>query len=1063
MNGIISWFTRNGVAANLLMATIIMAGVFTVAYRVPLEVFPDFAIDRITVNMPYRGATPSEVEEGVVIRIEEAIQDLEGIEEIISTSSEGVASVMIEVDSSYDPRELLDDVKNRIDAISTFPAETEKPIMNVAQRSSRVINVVVSGNLSERELRLLGEQVRDEIANLPGITQVALKAVRPYEISIEVAENTLRRHGLSFDQITRAVRNSSLDLPAGAIKTRGGEVLLRTKGQAYVQEDFEKIILLTREDGTRLTLGDVATIRDGFEETPLLARFNGKQAVMIDVSRVGDQNAIHLAQTVKDYIAEAQSRMPPGVELSYWQDRAKIVKSRLNTLTDSALVGGFLVFLLLTLLLRFSLAFWVCLGIPVSFLGAMALMPFMGVTINIVSLFAFILVLGIVVDDAIVVGENIFTHLQHNEDPVEASIKGAQEVAVPVIFGILTTMIAFIPLLMIGGNRGKIFFQIPAIVIPVLLFSLVESKLILPAHLKHLKVGRVDRKKMNRFAQWQRKIADGFEYLILTYYKPLLAVAMKRRYLTLSIFIGVFILFLGVVMSGRIRFTYFPRVQSERATARLDMPLGTPAEITASHVDRIEAAAEKLRNKYVDPQTGENVIEHILATIGGESFGGGRGGGRGGQSHKGEVVFQIVPPEDRSSEVTSIQLVSEWRKLIGVIPGAEELNFRAEIGRGGDPIDIQLTGSSFEDLSEMVKVVEDRLQQYPGIFDITNTFQDGKQEIILAIKPEAEHLGLTMSDLARQVRQAFFGQEAQRIPRGRDDVRVMIRYPEDERRSLANLETMRIRTPEGIEVPFSSVAEAQMGRGFSSIRRVNRNRTINIKADVNKKEANLAGIKEDLTQFLPRIVSQYPGVNWSFEGEAKEQRESFGSLYSGAIFVLFAIYAMLAIPFKSYMQPLIVMSVIPFGLVGAVLGHLLMGMNLSILSIFGMLALTGVVVNDSLVLVHYVNSRRKENMTLEDAVRTAGVARFRPIILTSLTTFAGLSPLILEKSTQAQFLIPMAVSLGFGILFATCITLVLIPINYLILEDIKRVITAYFKELHRLLSEAKAKVKWLSG
>jgi len=887
--------------------------------------------------------------------------------------------------------------------------------------------------------------------------------VRPYEISIEVAENTLRRHGLSFDQITRAVRNSSLDLPAGAIKTRGGEVLLRTKGQAYVQEDFEKIILLTREDGTRLTLGDVATIRDGFEETPLLARFNGKQAVMIDVSRVGDQNAIHLAQTVKDYIAEAQSRMPPGVELSYWQDRAKIVKSRLNTLTDSALVGGFLVFLLLTLLLRFSLAFWVCLGIPVSFLGAMALMPFMGVTINIVSLFAFILVLGIVVDDAIVVGENIFTHLQHNEDPVEASIKGAQEVAVPVIFGILTTMIAFIPLLMIGGNRGKIFFQIPAIVIPVLLFSLVESKLILPAHLKHLKVGRVDRKKMNRFAQWQRKIADGFEYLILTYYKPLLAVAMKRRYLTLSIFIGVFILFLGVVMSGRIRFTYFPRVQSERATARLDMPLGTPAEITASHVDRIEAAAEKLRNKYVDPQTGENVIEHILATIGGESFGGGRGGGRGGQSHKGEVVFQIVPPEDRSSEVTSIQLVSEWRKLIGVIPGAEELNFRAEIGRGGDPIDIQLTGSSFEDLSEMVKVVEDRLQQYPGIFDITNTFQDGKQEIILAIKPEAEHLGLTMSDLARQVRQAFFGQEAQRIPRGRDDVRVMIRYPEDERRSLANLETMRIRTPEGIEVPFSSVAEAQMGRGFSSIRRVNRNRTINIKADVNKKEANLAGIKEDLTQFLPRIVSQYPGVNWSFEGEAKEQRESFGSLYSGAIFVLFAIYAMLAIPFKSYMQPLIVMSVIPFGLVGAVLGHLLMGMNLSILSIFGMLALTGVVVNDSLVLVHYVNSRRKENMTLEDAVRTAGVARFRPIILTSLTTFAGLSPLILEKSTQAQFLIPMAVSLGFGILFATCITLVLIPINYLILEDIKRVITAYFKELHRLLSEAKAKVKWLSG
>ncbi len=1062
MNGLINWFTRNGVAANLLMVTIIMAGVFSLAYKIPLEVFPDFDIDRITVSMPYRGATPSEVEEGVVIRIEEAIQDLEGIEEIISTSSEGVASVMIEVDSGYDPRELLDDIKNRIDAISTFPDETERPIINVAQRSSRVINVVVSGNLSERELRRLGDQVRDEIANLPGITQVALKAVRPYEISIEVSEYTLRRHGLSFDQVTRAVRNSSIDLPAGAIKTRGGEILLRTKGQAYVQEDFEKIILLTREDGTRLTLGEIATVRDGFEETPLLARFNGKQAVLIDVMRVGDQNAITLAQTVKEYLADAQGRMPPGVELSYWQDRAKIVKGRLNTLTDSTMWGGLLVFLLLTLLLRFSLAFWVCLGIPVSFLGAIALMPFLDVTINIISLFAFILVLGIVVDDAIIVGENIFTHLQHQEDPVEAASVGAQEVAIPVIFGVLTTIIAFTPLLMIGGFRGKIFFQIPAIVIPVLLFSIVESKLILPAHLKHLKVGKVDRAKLNPLARWQRKIADGFEWLVVSYYKPILARAMKRRYLTLSIFIGVFVLFLGVVMSGRIRFTYFPRVQSERARARLDMPLGTPVEITANHVSRMETAAEKLRDKHIDPESGESVIEHILATLGGESFGG-RGGGRGGQSHKGEVVFQIVPPEERSIEVKSTQLVAEWRKLIGVIPGAEELNFRAEIGRGGDPIDIQLTGSNFEDLSEIVGIVEERLQQYPGVFDITNTFQDGKQEIKLAIKPEAEHLGLTMSDLARQVRQAFFGQEAQRIPRGREDVRVMIRYPEDERRSLANLETMRIRTPDGIEVPFSSVAEAKMGRGFSTIRRVNRNRTINVRADINKKETDLAGINEDLIQFLPRITSQYPGVNWSFEGEAREQRESFGSLYTGSLFVLFAIYAMMAIPFKSYVQPLIVMTVIPFGLVGAVLGHIIMGMNLSILSTFGMLALTGVVVNDSLVLVHYVNSRRKENMTLHDAVRTAGVARFRPIILTSLTTFAGLSPLILGKSTQAQFLIPMAVSLGFGILFATFITLILIPINYLILEDIKNGVINYFKELHRLLSEAKTKFKWLRG
>ncbi len=1036
MNGLIAWFTKNDVAANLLMITIACLGLFMLRDRIILEVFPAFDLDIVTVNVAYRGSTPVEVEEGVVIKIEEAIYDIAGIEELSSTSSEGSGSVMVEVGKGYDPRDMLDDIKNRVDAIITFPDEAERPTYSVSQHNTQVITVVIAGELSEHELRKLGERVRDDITMLPGITQVFLKEVRPYEISVEVSEATLQRHGLTFSTIAEAIRRSSLDLPAGTVKTLGGEILLRTKGQAYTGRDFEEIPIFTREDGSSLILGDIAEVVDGFEDVPMEPRYNGKPAVMIDVFRSGEQSAIELADIVKEYLEGARATMPPGVELSHWRDRSKIVKGRLNTLFRNGVQGGILVFILLTLFLRLRVAFWVCIGIPVSFLGAIALMPLLGVTLNLISLFAFILVLGIVVDDAIVTGENIYSHSKKTDDPEQAAIKGTQEIAVPVIFGVLTTVAAFSPLLMVEGRRGPLFAQIPLVVIPVLLFSLIESKLVLPAHLKHLRIYGKDGKKPNIFSRFQGKVAGSLVYFIDTFYRPALVVVLKRRYLSLAAFVGIAMIILSMVYV-HLHFTFFPRVQSEVATATLLMPLGTPFEVTADYTGRINDVAEELREKYIDEKTGESVIKHILSTPG--SVWGSTG------SNTGRVTFEIVEPEKRTIDITSSELVKEWRKGIGDLPGVKELSFRFELGRSSDPVDVQLKGVDFETLSVIVVKIKDWLRQRPGVFDITDSFEDGKEEIKLTLKPRADYLGIKEVDLARQVRQAFFGAEAQRIQRGREDVRVMVRYPEKERRTLASLENMKIRTEEGVEVPFSEIADLEIGRGFSSIKRVGRMRTINVKADIDKKTVNVVGMNAELSKFLKETLSGYPGVIYTLEGEAKEQRKSFGSLGFGILAVLFVIYILLAIPFKSYTQPLIVMSVIPFGLLGAFVGHFVVGISLSIMSILGMLALTGVVVNDSLVMVDFINRRVKDGMTIEEAVRLAGPARFRAIILTSLTTFVGLVPLIFEQSTQAQFLIPMAVSLGFGVLIATVFTLFLVPVNYMILGDIKGLYRRLYK------------------
>ena len=1048
MRRAIEWFAQNSVASNLLMILILGGGLFMIP-QIRMEVFPEFSADMINVSVVYRGAAPQEVEEAVNVRIEEAVQGLEGIKRITSTASENRGTVSVEALNGADIRKLLDDVKARVDAIDTFPEETEKPIITEVIPRRQVINIAISGPANERTLKTIGEQVRDDISAIPGITQVELSNARPYEISIEVSEDDLRRYGLTFDEVARAVRSYSIDLPGGSIRTQGGEILLRTKGQAYRGPEFEAIVLRTQTDGTHLTLGEVANVVDGFAETDQTASFDADPTVLVQVFRVGDQNALDITDKVKAYIAETNPRLPDGIKLTVWADFSRVLNGRLDLMIRNGRTGFILVFLVLTLFLRLRLAFWVALGIPISFLGAVAMMPSIDASINLISLFAFIVVLGIVVDDAIIVGENIYRHYQMGKRGLTAAIDGVREVYIPVIFAILTSIAAFSPLLLVSGSIGKIMQLIPQIVILALIFSLIESLFILPAHLAHSNMNsESDGKKESwwhrevgmRWQKFQDFFASGLLTFIDKYYRPSVELALKLRYASLSVGIATLLLTVGLVGGGWIKFTFFPKIDADNVVAMLTMPQGTPPEVTQAAVKRLETTALQLRDQLEQDKPG-SIFRHVLAAVGEQPFRAAQnqnGGGAGASfsaAHLGEVNIELRPSEERS--ISSTELAQMWRELNGPIPDAVELTFSSSLFSSGEPINIQFSGPDYEELKVVSAKLKQKLAEYPGVIEITDSFRSGKQEVKLSLTREAEVLGITLADLARQVRQAFFGEEAQRIQRGRDDIRVMVRYPESERKSLGNLEDMRIRTPDGKEVPFSVAAKADLGRGYAAIKRADRKKVINVTADVDTKIANANEVLADVTStVLPQLLADHPRIRFDLEGEQREQRETLGGLGQGFLGAMLIIYILLAVPFKSYVQPVIVMAAIPFGIVGAAWGHAILGMDLTIMSMFGIVALTGVVVNDSLVMVDFINQRRESGLGIQKAIREAGAARFRPILLTSVTTFAGLSPLLFEKSLQAQFLIPMATSLGFGVLFATFITLILVPVLYNIIEDI---------------------------
>ena len=1091
MKSAIAWFANNHIAANLLLVLIVLSGLVAIP-NMPQKSFPDIDVPIINVTVAYLGAAPEEVEQGVCIRIEEELEGIDGIEKISSGAYEGACRVTIELFEDADSSLALDEVKSRIDAIITFPVETEKPVISLLSPVRPVMELSITGPDDEKMLKVLGQQVRDEIAALPGVTQVSLQNTRPYEISIEVSEASLQRNGLSFQQVAQIVRARSLDLPGGSIKTEGGEILLRTQGQVYWGTDFEQLVLLTRADGTRVYLSDVATVIDGFEDTDQSLRFDGKPAALVRVSRVGNQDILDITAAVTAYLKAAPARLPEGVKLTVWNDGSQLLRGRLDTLLNSARQGFLMVLILLALFLRPRLAFWVSVGVPVAFLGALFLISVLGLSIDGISLFGFILVLGIVVDDAIVVGENVYSEQKKSGKLLEGAVIGTQQVSVPVIFGVLTTMTAFMPLLLGPGTMGQIFGVVATVVMSCLTFSLIESQLVLPAHLGHRSIqsaaGEIGMlmipivailalgfsndfrsyvgfviaaftliyalyaagiwgRLAQRLIEAQSRFSERIEHLIYKQFRLVVIRVVAARYLTVAIAFVALMSSIGIVASGRLPFSFFPPLESDQAIAKLTMPLGTPAEVTQEVVLKLERAAQLLERELIAEYPDAPPVTHILAAVGNQPSSAGGGGppntqsGSTGGGHLGEVTLQLVPSEKRA--VKTREVANRWRNLTGAIPDAVELKFNTSLFTVGNAIDIQLAGDNVDDLRTVAEKIRFRLAQYPGVIDITDSFRAGKQEVKLDISPSGEALGLSLADLARQVRQAFYGEEIQRIQRGRDDVRVMVRYTEAERKTLSSLNQMRIRTPEGSEVPFAKVASAELGRGFSSINRSERQRVVNVVADVDRTQITANEVIADFgAGKIQKILRDYPRVTYSLEGEQREQSEAADSLLPMFGIALFIIYALLAIPLRSYAQPLIIMSVIPFAFVGAIWGHQIMKTfdlvaGLAMMSVMGFIAASGVVVNSSLILVHNVNRRIESGMDMRHAVAEAAVSRCRPIVLTSLTTFVGLTPLMFNKSVQAQFLVPMATSLAFGVLFATFVTLLVVPSGYMILEDLK--------------------------
>lgn len=1023
--GPIAWMAGNSVAANLLMLVLLVGGLIW-GTRIKQEVFPEFDLDRVTVTVPYPGASPEEVEKGIVLAVEEAVQGLDGVSEVTASAQEGVGTVTVEMLAGADLQKLGQDIQSEVDRITSFPEEAEKPQVVVVTRRREVISVALYGDQDERVLRELAETTRDRLLQDDRITQVELSGVRPFEISIEVPQARLRAYNLTLADIADKVRAASVELPGGGLKTEGGEILVRMKERRDYGREFAKIPIITSGAGTEVRLEDIATIIDGFADTDASATYNGQRAVMIDVYRVGDQTPISVADAVLEHVAALRGDLPPGVGVATLNDRSDIYRQRLGLLLRNGYLGLALVFVLLGLFLEARLAFWVTMGIPISFLGSLLFLPLLDVSLNMVSLFAFIIALGIVVDDAIVVGENVYKYHSRGYDLLTAGIEGAREVVLPVTFSILTNVVTFLPLCFVPGTFGKVFKYIPLVVITVFLISLVESVFILPAHLGHHR-----ERRRGRFTEWLHRWQQGFSRwfirMVHRVYGPILWMALRNRYLTVAVSVAVLVLTLAFVKSGRMGMTLFPRIESDYALATAVLPYGTSVTKTQEVTQLLVGTAQSIAAE----NGGEHLVKGIFAEIGRSTSGSPSGG------HNTRVKVFLTPPGVRP--LPTAEFIKRWREKVGALPGLESLIFRSDSGGPGSgaALTIELSHRDLAVLESASAELGEALGFFPTVKDIDDGFQPGKQQVDFKVLPEGRSLGLRAESVARQVRHAFYGAEVLRQQRGRNEIKIMVRRPENERISEYNLEEMMLRSPAGGEVPLRGVVSMERGRAYTVINRRDGRRVVTVTADVDPPSQAgqvLAALKEDT---LPRLVQRYNGLNYGFEGRQADMAESIQSLMMGLLLAMLCIYGLLAIPFGSYIQPAIVMLSIPFGIVGAVLGHLIMGYSLSVMSVFGMVALAGVVVNDALVLIDFTNRERRGGSSPAAAVHTAGLNRFRPILLTSLTTFGGLAPMIFETSRQARFLIPMALSLGFGILFATVITLILVPSFYLVTEDLR--------------------------
>ncbi len=1040
-SGIISWFARNPVAANLLMAVILFSGVL-VAQSIRKQTTPDFELDIIRVTVPYPGAAPQEVEQGILTRVEDAIVNVPGIAEIESTASEGSGTVSIELEPGANLDLVQNQVKTRVDAIPTLPELAEKPVIERVEVPVPVIFISIYGDMDEYARKEIAADVRDGLLQLPGINDVQLLGDRPYEISIEVSQATLERYQLTMSEIALAVRANASDIPGGTIETDRGDILLRTQGQVYTGQEFAQIAVRTFEDGSRLLLSDIATIDDGFVEGDDFGLFNRDPVATMRVLASGQQNELRTAAVVKDYVAEFTKTLPESVRVTTWVDRANYLQQRLDMMLKNMWQGAVLVFIVLSLFLRLRFAMWVIIGIPVTFLGALALLPYnpWPVTINVISLFGFILVLGIVVDDAIIIGESIYTKTRADGHTVDNVIAGAHRVATTATFGVLTTIAAFAPMLFVGGLAGSFLEAVAVVVTLCLLFSLVESKLILPAHLAHAKIAPIDESVIfapystsrnplrwisKAFQRAQRHTQHALHWVIDTVYDPLLRRAIKARGVTFAIFLAMIILAGGLFAGGFLRFVIFPELPGDYLFASVNMQTGTPSKERNATLLHLQESVYVVRDRYLNENPGAtDPLRHVATFT--ES------------ATRGSVIVEMPPVETQS--LNGDDLADLWREQTGDVPGVRTLQFtNGNVIGGGSPLSFKLTGDNIDAIEAAADELAKALRGYAGVFDISNSASAAGNEIELAVKPGAEALGITLNTLGTQVRQAFYGEEVQRIQRGKDELKVMLRYPEGDRRSVDDLETMLVATPNGDRVPFAEVAEVSYGSAYASITRQDGKRTVTVSADVDTVVTQPREVIEDVNEnVIPAILARYPGVEYALEGASLEEQQFLTNLVYASIAALFLIYALIAIPLKSYVQPLIIMAVIPFGFIGAIIGHLILGMEISMFSLFGLIALAGVVVNDSLIMIDFVNKARAEGTPVYEAVLESGKARFRAIILTSITTAIGLVPIMLETSAQAQFVIPMAVSMSFGILFATMITLILVPTLYLLQDDFLR-------------------------
>ncbi|GAB3370943.1 efflux RND transporter permease subunit [Spongiibacter taiwanensis] len=1021
--GVIAWFARNSVAANLLMFAILSLGIGS-AFTIQKALQPDFEINAVQVTVVYPGANPEEVERGVVLKIEEALADIDAIDTIEATADESLATFKIDILEDNDINVVIDEIKSAIDGIISFPAEIERPVVKQVEFDTHAIILQLYGDLDERGLKLLADQLKQELLQLEHIANVKINGARDFEIAIEIPEHQLMKYQLTLSKVADIIAASSLDVPGGAIKTASGNILLRTRAQARQQQEFENLTLISYPDGTRLTLGDIAIIRDAFVEEDSFSYFNGKPSVGLQIFAVGKQDLLEVSRTAKEFVARQQPLLPKGVRLDYWADITFYLESRLDMMLKNLSAGALLVFVVLSLFLNIKLAFWVMLGLPVSFFGAFALMPVFDVSLNMLSLFGFILVLGIVVDDAIIIGESAHSECQRLGHSTDSVIRGAMRVATPATFGVLTTIMAFSPTLFSSGAFAPFPEAIGWVVILCLVFSMLESKWILPAHLTHMKPAR--HPLLIRLDRLPAYSNAWLERIVQERYLPLINRAISLRYVTAALFTATLIITAGLVASGIVRFVIIPEVPSDFLQAKLEMVEGSAESQTRAGYEKINQALLAVDQQYQDEHgndSAKHLIKHVSAY------------GTGGRS----VTFMAELSKSESRDIDGNEIARRWRQAIGEIPGARVLSVSSADQTAGPAVSLKLSSSNPQQLAVAGERIEEALSHFKGVYDIRNSASTLRDEMVLEIKPSAENLGLSAAQLGRQVRDAFYGAEAQRVQRGNDEVKVMVRYPQEERKAVADLQNMYIHNGGDTFIPLTAVAEVSSQPSPSKLTRIDGERAINITAEVDKQiteptEVTGAVIAE-MSEELKRVA---PSVSIALSGESEEASELFTSLLQGMIIALLGIFILLAVPLRSYLQPLIIMGVIPFGIIGAILGHLVLGMPFSMMSFFGIIALAGVVVNDSLIMVDFVNSAIARGETLREAVVNAGGQRFRAILLTSLTTFFGLLPILLETSLQAQFVIPMAVSLAFGIVFATVITLILIPCAYVMLDDFKR-------------------------